>query len=288
MGQIKNILITGSNGQLGKSLKDISSDFDYKFYFESRDKLDITDFLAVKNFLIKFKIDIIINCAAFTNVDKAESESKKANTVNNKALDNLAKLCNLFSVQLIHISTDYVFDGYRNSPYKETDKVNPISKYGKTKLEGEKTILKYRLKNSIIIRTSWLYSEFGNNFVNKILGLAADSKCIEVVNDEVGSPTYAVDLARVILEIIPKISGSKTEIYHYSNTGFCSRFEFAEEIIKYIPNNLKIIPVSSKKNKQIRPKYSVLDTSKISNKFKLKINDWSSGLEFFLKSKKLI
>ena len=288
MGQIKNILITGSNGQLGKSLKDISSDFDYKFYFESRDKLDITNFLTVKNFLIKFKIDIIINCAAFTNVDKAESESKKANTVNNKALDNLAKLCNLFSVQLIHISTDYVFDGYRNSPYKETDKVNPISKYGKTKLEGEKTILKYRLKNSIIIRTSWLYSEFGNNFVNKILGLAADSKCIEVVNDEVGSPTYAVDLARVILEIIPKISGSKTEIYHFSNTGFCSRFEFAEEIIKYIPNNLKIIPISSKKNKQIRPKYSVLDTSKISNKFKLKINDWSSGLEFFLKSKKLI
>ena len=288
MGQIKNILITGSNGQLGKSIKDISSNYDYKFYFESRDKLDITNFLMVKKFLIKFKIDTIINCAAFTNVDRAESESKKANIVNNKAVDNLAKLCNLFSVQLIHISTDYVFDGYRNSPYKETDKVNPLSKYGKTKLEGEKKILKYRLENSIIIRTSWLYSEFGNNFVNKILDLAADSKYIEVVDDEIGSPTYAVDLARVILEIIPKIGGNKTEIYHFSNAGFCSRFEFAEEIIKFMPNNLKIIPIKSKKNKQIRPKYSVLDTSKISKNFKLKINDWSSCLEFFLKSKKLI
>ena len=213
--------------------------------------------------LKKNNIDTIINCAAYTDVTMAEQNMDCSNIVNNIAVGNIAKLCCELSIQLIHISTDYVFDGLSILPYNENNNTNPKNYYGKTKLEGENKILNQKLENSAIIRTSWLYSNLANNFVNKIIKILNYHKKIYVVEDEIGSPTNAHDLSKVIMDIIPKLSNSNTEIYHFSNLGFCSRYQFAIKINQLKNANCEIISKTDKFPNIKRPKFSALDSSKI-------------------------
>lgn len=279
----KNILITGSKGQLGSAIKEISKDYLHNFFFKDKSEMDITNFSFVQNFLKKYKIDTVINCAAYTDVINAEKNKILSDNVNNIGVENLAKLCSKFNIQLIHISTDYVFDGYNNLPYEESNLTNPQNYYGISKLNGEKKVLSYDLKKSAIIRTSWLYSKLSNNFVSKVLNELKNRNEIFVVKDEIGSPTNALDLSRAILEIIPRLSNSKTEIYHFSNLGQCSRYELAKKI-KEIIKSESIVSVSTQKFSKIkRPKFSVLNSSKIIENFKLSIKTWDISLEGHLK-----
>ena len=278
----KNILITGSKGQLGSSLRKISNNYDHNFIFTDKIILDITNLEMTKQFFKRNKIDTVVNCAAFTDVENAEFLQNHANTINNKAVSHLANICSEYNIQLIQISTDYVFDGNQNISYRENDIPNPLNYYGKTKLDAENQILKYNLKNSIIIRTSWLYSEFENNFVSKILDKISTSSEVHVVKNEIGSPTNSLDLAKTILDIIPKIKNHQTEIYNFSNIGYCSRFEFAVEIKSIMKSKVKVVPYFNKESKVIRPKFSALDTSKIIKSFKIKINTWESSLKSHL------
>lgn len=279
----KNILITGSKGQLGSAIKEISKDYLHIFFFKDKSEMDITNFSFVQNFLKKYKIDTVINCAAYTDVINAEKNKILSDNVNNIGVENLAKLCSKFNIQLIHISTDYVFDGYNNLPYEESNLTNPQNYYGISKLNGEKKVLSYDLKKSAIIRTSWLYSKLSNNFVSKVLNELKNRNEIFVVKDEIGSPTNALDLSRAILEIIPRLSNSKTEIYHFSNLGQCSRYELAKKI-KEIIKSESIVSVSTQKFSKIkRPKFSVLNSSKIIENFKLSIKTWDISLEGHLK-----
>ena len=279
----KNILVTGSEGQLGKSIQLIAkNNMKYNFFFCSKKKLNITNYDSVKNFIISNKISIIINCAAYNNVDLAQDNFNTANLVNCIAVRNLSKLCSIYKIQLIHISTDFVFDGKKKSPYKENDIPYPINKYGLSKLRGEKEIFEYNLEKSIIIRTSWLYSKFGNNFVTKIIDKLNSNKPFSVVNDEIGSPTNSLDLAMVIMILLSKTNNKNPEIYHYSNSGYCSRYEFAKQI-KKILNSDTVIKIESKINKEsFRPKFTVLDNEKIISKFGLVNLDWRSSLNKML------
>ena len=280
----KNLLITGCEGQLGHSIKKLSVNFtEYNFIFKNKHQLDISDFSLVKKQIKENKIDTVINCAAYTNVSKAEKNKKLANLINNLAVENLANICFEKSIQLIHISTDYVFDGKKNTPYNENDRTNPINYYGYSKLEGEKRVLEKELKNSAIIRTSWLYSELKNNFVQKIVNKIHKKEKLVVVCDEVGSPTYSNDLALFIIKILSRLNSKQAEIYNFSNQGFCSRYEFACEILKIIGESMKIVPINSSSFKITRPKFSVLDLSKIKNEFIYDLNDWRHSLEICLK-----
>ena len=191
--------MTGANGQLGSTLKDVSINYNHNYFFREKNELDITNFFVLENFLKKNNINTLINCAAYTNVNESETNKDLSNNVNHYAVENIAKLCFKFGIQLIHISTDYVFDGLKKYPYNETDKTNPINYYGKTKLDAERKILSYDLNKSVIIRTSWLYSKLDNNFVNKILNKLNNKKEIFVVDEEIGSPTNAIDLAETII-----------------------------------------------------------------------------------------
>ena len=278
----KNILITGSNGQLGACLNQISSSYNFNFFFKNKDKLDITNYIKFENFIKNNKIDIIINCAAYTDVEKAEVEQKLAEKINSKAVNNLANICSKLSLQLIHISTDYVFDGNKNLPYTEYDRTNPLNTYGITKLVGENNILNYNLKKSVIIRTSWIYSSKKRNFVNKILEKILIGKPFKVVCDEFGSPTNAEDLADAILSIIPKINNDKTEIYHFSNLGVCSRFELALKIKELVFSDVEIIPTQILNPNIYRPKYSKLNSDKFMNTFDFRIKNWEESLEKYL------
>jgi len=278
-----NILITGANGQLGSELKKISDLYkDYNCIFTDIDTLDITNIVDLKSFFNKCKIEYIINCAAYTYVDKAEIDRNNAEKVNILAVANLAKMASNYQSKFIHISTDYVFDGASCTPYKETNSVNPQSVYGLTKLNGE--IEAQRYINSVIIRTSWLYSSFGNNFVKTILKQGKDKNEVNVVFDQVGTPTYAEDLASVIFEIINQSnenSGNfKPGIYHYSNEGVCSWYDFAIEIFKNANINCKINPVESSefKSNVKRPSYSVLNKAKIKSIYKINIPYWKDSL----------
>ena len=240
-----NILVTGSNGQVGSEIKELSSNYPYNFFFTDRDTLDITNEEAIKNFIEENNINTIINCAAYTAVDKAESDEITADLVNRKAVKKLAKISLLNNIKLIHISTDYVFDGKAYKPYCEEFQTNPKSVYGKTKLDGENEMIKINPANSIIIRTSWVYSSFGANFVKTMLRLGKEKESIGVIFDQVGTPTYAKDLAKTILEIIPKIQNSKLSIYHYSNEGAISWYDFAKEIMKMAKLDCKINPIET-------------------------------------------
>ncbi len=285
MATVKNILVTGSNGQLGSSIKSISASFKYyNFFFKDKSELDITNFTKVKDFLVNNKIDIVINCAAFTNVDDSEIKHKIAYLINHLAVENLAKLCSKNKVQLIHISTDYVFDGEKKYLYTELDIPNPKNNYGMSKLKGENSMLEQELINSVIIRTSWLYSEFSKNFVTKIINKLNTNKIINVVEDEYGSPTCANDLAHVILNIIPKLDNSKTEIYHYSNSGICSRYEFAKYISELLTKKIEIKPISKDK-KDIRPIFSALNSQKIKSVYNIEVNHWKYSLRNFINNK---
>jgi len=281
-----NVLVTGSSGQVGSEIEELiqHSTFNienYDFYFTTSQDLDITDFALVRKYIIDNQIKIIINCAAYTAVDKAENEQELANKINHLAVKNLATLAYEFEIKLVHISTDYVFDGTNFQPYKEDDVTNPQSIYGQTKLDGEKAILEYNLKNSIIIRTSWVYSYYGANFVKTMLRLGKEKESLGVIFDQIGTPTYAKDLAKTILEIIPKIQNSKLSIYHYSNEGAISWYDFAKEIMKMAKLPCQINPIETKEypTPAKRPHYSLLNKSKIKKDFGIVIPYWKDGLD---------
>jgi len=276
-----HVLVTGSKGQLGLELAGLESVFlNYQFFFTDKSQLDITNFKDVSTFILKNKIEVLINCAAYTNVDKAEDEPNLANKINHIAVKNLAEIAKKQQLKLIHISTDYVFDGNSNVPYNEKDNTNPQNVYGASKLNGEKALLKVNPPNAVIIRTSWLYSSFGENFVKTILKLSTEKESISVVSDQIGSPTYANDLAKTILQVLPLIKSSGVQIYHYANEGECSWFQFAEEIIKLSKNKCEVIPVSSStfNSKAKRPNFSLLNTTKIQQEFDVKIPHWKDAL----------
>ena len=279
------ILVTGANGQLGNEIRRICRNFPgLEFIFTDVDMLDITNPDAVSVFMEASKPAIVVNCAAYTNVDGAEVNVKNVRKINSLAPQVLAAACAMQDAFLIHISTDYVFDGETHVPYTEDDETNPISVYGNSKLEGEEKI-KTVFDNYLIIRTSWMYSEFGHNFVRTIMALAQEHESIEIVNDQFGSPTYARDLANTIIDIIIKsILNPKAYlpgIYHYANQGSCSWYEFAQEILNIAGiTKCQLIPVSTDQFPAVakHPKYSVLDTSKVRSSFGIGIPNWRDSL----------
>ncbi len=277
---IKNILVTGANGQLGTEIRNLANFYaSYIFTFTDYQELDITNPNACEDLIKKTKPNFIINCAAYTAVDKAEQEKTEANLLNATAPKILADLCKNLNVKLIHISTDYVFDGKTYLPYKETDDVNPESAYGKTKLLGELNVLDSGV--GMVIRTSWLYSAYGNNFVKTILKHGAIKPELGVVFDQIGSPTWAHDLAKAILDIISKGEDHFTpEIFHYSNEGVCSWYDFAHEIISISNLQCQVKPIETKDypTPAIRPKYSVFNKQKIRNLYNLEIPYWRDSL----------
>jgi dTDP-4-dehydrorhamnose reductase len=278
----QTILVTGAAGQLGMELWKLSEQYrSYNFLFTTRENLPIDNFDAVKNLFEQQQIDYCINCAAYTAVDKAESEKEKAFIINADAAGNLAAICKAHQTQFFHISTDYVFDGTSATPYKEEDKISPVNIYGASKLKGEELVLNNN-SSAIIIRTSWVYSSFGKNFVNTMLRLLKERESINVVNDQYGSPTYAADLAKVLLEIIykEKNDDSHVGIFNYCNDGVITWYEFATEIKQFIKSNCVInpIPTSQYPTPAKRPQYSVLDTEKIKNTFSINIPNWKESL----------
>ena len=278
---MSNILVTGGNGQLGSELREISSIYqEYNFLFTDVSDLDITNHNIVKDFIETHKIDVIINCAAYTAVDKAEDEPELADAINHLAVANFAQIAKKNNIKLIHISTDYVFDGTSDRPYLETDKPNPQSVYGKTKLDGELAMQKINPTNSIIIRTSWVYSRFGNNFVKTMLRLSETKDEISVVSDQIGSPTNASDLANAILTILPKISNETVEIFHYSNEGVCSWYDFVKAIFEIKMIEVKVNSITSLQypTPANRPPYSLMNKDKLKKTFKIEIKSWKNSL----------
>ena len=277
----KNILITGSNGQLGSEIRVLSENSEHRFFFTDVAELDITDRDAIDGYIVDNKIDTIVNCAAYTNVDKAEDDVELADKINHLAVKNLAEASKKYAVELVHISTDYVFDGTKNFPYLETDPTAPLGVYGKTKLDGESAVINSGCAY-LIIRTSWLYSTFGINFVKTMRRLTTEKESLKVVFDQVGTPTYAGDLAHAILKIIEsgKLSDN-SGIYHFSNEGVCSWYDFAIEIRDLFGNECDVQPCHSDEfpSKVTRPKFSVLDKTKIKKTFGLKIPHWKYSLE---------
>lgn len=245
----KSILVTGANGQLGSELRELSILHpDDTFTFIDRDELDLSNPAAIQTWFIDKKFDVIINCAAYTAVDKAESEAELAGAINTTAVEILARIAKENGISLIHISTDYVFDGTNFKPYSETDLTNPQSVYGQTKLDSEQAMLAINPANSIIIRTSWVYSSFGNNFVKTMLRLGRERDELGVIYDQVGTPTFARDLALAILSIIqhPKLRDQKTtEIYHFSNEGVCSWYDFALTIFELSDIHCHVKPIET-------------------------------------------
>jgi len=278
---MNNILVTGAKGQLGSEIKDISSDYNYKFFFTDRDSLDISNEESLKLFIQNNNINIIINCAAYTAVDKAEEDEVNADKINHLAVKYLAKLSKEKNIKLIHISTDYVFNGKAFKPYIESDTTNPNGVYGRTKLDGENAMLSINPDNSIIIRTSWVYSSFGANFVKTMLRLGKDRDSLGVIYDQVGTPTYARDLAKAILDILPKISNTKVGIYNYSNEGVLSWYDFAKEIMRMAKLDCKINPIETKEypTPATRPHYSLFNKSKIKKEFAIEIPFWKDSLD---------
>jgi len=286
------ILVTGANGQLGRELQYLSKiNTDYSFVFTDVDTLDITKSREAEKFVEKNPVDFIINCAAYTAVDKAEEERDAAFLLNTVAVDYLVDAAKKTNACLIHISTDYVFDGMKNTPYDEDDTNFPETMYGDTKYEGEKLIT-YSDINALVIRTSWLYSTFGNNFVKTMLRLGNEKDEINVVIDQVGSPTYARDLAKTILEIISKLKlyNEKTfqEVYHYTNEGIASWYDFACEIFRQENIKCKVNPVRSSMfpTPAKRPAFSVLSKAKIRKDFNIDIHHWVDSLRDMLKELK--
>lgn len=283
------ILITGANGQLGSEIKELEKIYSgYEYLFTDIDNLDISSLKSLTDYFATHNPSYIINCAAYTAVDKAEDEPDKAALINIKGAENLAIMSAKYSIPLIHISTDYVFDGIHYKPYTEDFPCSPQSVYGKTKHEGERIVIKTTQKH-IIIRTSWLYSSHGNNFVKTILRLGKERNELNVIFDQVGSPTYAYNLAIACLEILNQtINDFKTEIggiYHFSNEGVCSWYDLALEIMKIAELNCRVKPIETKDypTKAKRPHYSVLNKSKIKSAFNLEIPHWVESLQDCLK-----
>jgi dTDP-4-dehydrorhamnose reductase len=278
------ILVTGKNGQLGSELKKISHiNNNFEWIFTDRQSFEISDLDNINIYLNKCKPNIIINCAAYTSVDIAENDFELANIVNHKAVGFIAKWCNYNKCNLIHISTDYVYDGNSTHPYFESDQTNPLNNYSKTKLLGDIACQKNN-PCSIIIRTSWLYSSYGNNFVTNMVNAMEKKDKIQVVNDQFGSPTYAGDLASTILLLI-KNKKWHSGIYNYSNNGSISWYDFASEIKSICGFSTILKPISTKEYSQkvLRPKYSTLDNSKIINTFNIKQMDYLESLNRCIK-----
>ena len=283
-----NILVTGANGQLGHEMQRVAKSSNHNYIFtdvaDGYEKLDITNLEDIRNMVKKNDVDIIVNCAAYTNVDKAESDYDTANLINNTAAGNLAAAMKEVGGTLIHISTDYVFQGDRNTPCQEDWATNPLGVYGKTKLAGEKAIEATGC-NHIIIRTAWLYSQWGKNFVKTMQSLTASHDTLKVVFDQVGTPTFAGDLADVIAHIINSGQTDKTGIYHFSNEGVCSWYDFAKMICKLSGNTCDINPCYSEEfpSPVKRPHFSVLDKKKIKETFGIKVPYWTDSLEVCIK-----
>ena len=282
------ILITGAGGQLGNELKAASkSYYGYDFIFTDIDTLDITDSERIAEYIRNTRPDWIINCAAYNLVDKAESEPEKAMLVNEKAVKNISEVIKGSECRFIHFSTDYVFNGSSNIPYDENSVPDPLSIYGRSKLAGEKAAMIHN--GTIIVRTSWLYSSFGANFVKTILAKAKENESLKVVFDQTGTPTYAADLAEAVMKIVAGVIRNQiafiTGIYHYSNEGVCSWYDFAAAIVEEAGLTCKIIPILSKDYRTAarRPFYSVLEKSKIKENYNLNIPHWRSGLQKCIK-----
>lgn len=278
------VLVTGSNGQLGQSLQFIAEKYpQIDFVFCDSKALDITQKAGIESVFNKIKPDFCINTAAYTAVDKAETETEKAEAINVTGVKNLAEICKEFKTQLIHVSTDFVFDGTKKTPYTEEDIPNPKSVYGQTKLDGEKAVQAI-LEDYFIIRTSWVYSQFGANFMKTMLRLGAERDSLSVVNDQIGTPTNAVDLAEALVQIVVFVSQHPTHkvsgIYNFSNEGSCSWFDFAKKIFENNTINIDLqpIPTSSYPTPAHRPKYSVLDKTKIKLVFGIAIKGWEESL----------
>lgn len=275
-----NVLVTGANGQLGNEMRLMTQNSSYHYIFTDVEELDITDFNAILQTVKEKEIQIIVNCAAYTNVDKAENDFDIANALNNIAVGRLANVAKAQNATLIHISTDYVFNGNNHIPYTEDDITDPIGVYGKTKLAGEETIKKVGC-NYIILRTAWLYSKWGNNFVKTMQKLTLEKDSLSVIFDQIGSPTYAKDLAHAISLIIERNMLNQQGIYHYSNEGVCSWFDFAKEICELSGHNCNITPIHSQEypSKVTRPHYSVLDKTKFKETFGIPVPYWKDSLK---------
>lgn len=272
------VLVTGSNGQLGNEIKKISKDSNHSFIFTDLGQLDVFCEEKVREFFAENNIDAVINCAAYTAVDRAEDDRQKAFEVNSIAPKNLAVVANRYGVRLIHVSTDYVFDGKKNIPYAEEDSVNPLCVYGETKLRGEENVIS-NCENSVVVRTAWLFSSFGNNFVKKMVELSDKQEVIKVVSCQQGTPTYAADLAHVLVKLVERkdVRG----IFHFSNEGVCSWYDLACEVMECIgvPKN-KVVPVANNEypQKAQRPVYSALDKTKIKNTLGIEVRKWQDAL----------
>ncbi|MDB4056823.1 dTDP-4-dehydrorhamnose reductase [Candidatus Thioglobus sp.] len=292
------ILVTGKNGQLGRSIQNIvntdtkigNNQNPNDFIFVGREELDLRSESSISHYFDNNdKFDIFINCAAYTQVDQAEQEIELSNQINHLAVKQLASIASKQQARLIHISTDYVFDGESDKPYTETDETNPVNVYGKTKLAGEKALQTEMPMNAIVIRTSWLYSEYGNNFVSTMLRLCRERDELSVVNDQIGSPTYAADLADAILEIINhkkfRDLGQTTKIYHFSSESEISWHEFAKEIFKIEKIGYVVDPVTSQQypTPAKRPRNTLMNKDKIVEAFNIKISNWKFSLNTCMK-----
>jgi dTDP-4-dehydrorhamnose reductase len=284
MNDKPKILVTGANGQLGKELQDLASSYSqFEFVFLSREDMPIHQFELVRNFFDTLKPAFCINCAAYTAVDKAESEKDLAFQINGEAVGVLAAICKEHSTKVIHISTDYVFNGEATYPYTENFPTDPINIYGASKLEGEKQAIQLD-PDCIIIRTSWVYSSFGKNFVKTMIGLMNEKDEVKVINDQFGSPTYAADLAEIILKIISdcqtSVSNWKPGIYNFSNEGVVTWYDFAKAIKEIINCPCDVKPISTAEYPTLakRPIYSVLDKTKIQKTFGIQLKDWKESL----------
>ena len=289
------ILVLGSDGQLGKCLYDQFRNTDHELIFFSRLDVDISDFDLMRKKMLSIKPDLTINAAAYTAVDKAENEKKLAYLINSTAVEIIANICKELNTWLLHISTDYVFDGLYKGAYKETCKPNPKSVYGASKLSGEHAIQSSECKY-IIIRTSWVFSEYGNNFLKTMIMLGKKNKEIKVVEDQFGCPTYAQDIAKSIVAIAPKLMQEKLEsnVYHYCGDNSCSWHEFSESIFnvakKYsfkVPVHVNKIKSKDYKTAAIRPKFSILNCSKINEHFEISKSDWLAGINHIFHSNRI-
>ncbi len=281
---MNRILITGANGQLGSELKVLSEEMTgFEYCFTDYDTLDITDQVAMRTFMQDRRPDFVVNCAAYTAVDKAEEEPESCFRLNGKAPGIVAAACQEYGAKLIHISTDYVFDGTSCIPYNEDQPVKPLGVYGASKREGEVQVFAH--SDAIVIRTSWLYSSFGSNFVKTMIRLGRERNQVNVVFDQTGTPTYAADLAAVILKIISRSTADpdcwKPGIYHYSNEGVCSWYDFALAVHRLAGIQCHVSPVESAdfQTKAIRPCFSVLNKAKIKKTFYISIPHWEESLE---------
>ena len=274
-----NILVTGANGQLGMEMRNVSAGSADRYIFTDVAELDITNADAVDRVIASEKVDVIVNCAAYTNVDKAEEDEQAADLINHRAVAILASAAAKHDATLIHISTDYVFDGRSCIPYKEDDTTSPTGAYGRTKLAGERAVIESGCRY-LIFRTAWLYSTYGKNFVKTMMKLTAEKDSLNVVFDQVGTPTCAADLAALIYKVITDRMLDRQGIYHFSNEGVCSWYDFAVEIRDLCGNTCEIRPCHSDEfpSKVKRPHYSVLDKTKVRNVFKVTISYWEDSL----------